>query len=471
MFACLSLLLVTATACKKSAASTPNATGQTNQTNPTLSAEELKQQRLEWNLKTLVEPYEHAGHTNPKWDVSAALALTEFARTRANVVDTNEPWAEIISTNVAAAIRSGCDDPMLNYLFIKYAMKQTNSPKVFADAFSKTTQDMQESSYPSIRKFYACFRTAQQIQYAWGTNQVAEENHFWNLAITNLGMALWDKFMPVTEIDDACYEAADNLLLNTNERTTFYHQVELPLFDNWTNASVSWYLKGQYCIDFAWYKRGGGYANTVTAEGWKLFTDHLNEAEKSLAHAWELNPKNPRIPTKMITVELGQGKGRDRMELWFNRAMELDPNDYDACSAKLYYLEPKWYGSTEEMLEFGRECVTNQAWGGHISLILLDAHKSIQRQYVNDTEKNNYWKQPGIWPDLKSAFDRFFELNPDAVGWHHDYAYYAYQCQQWNEFLHQVSLFSTGTNYEYFGGKDEFDNMVQLATENAAKSQ
>jgi len=153
----------------------------------------------------------------------------------------------------------------------------------------------------------------------------------------------------------------------------------------------------------------------------------------------------------------------------FNRAMENNTNDYEACQAKLNYIEPKWHGSTQAMLEFGRECATNQAWGGHIPLILLDVHKSIQRQYVDGLEKTNYWKQPAVWTDLKSAFDRFFELNPDAVGWHHDYAHYAYQCQQWDDFLQQISLFSAGTNYNYFGGKDEFDKMVQLAKDHAGK--
>src|SRR5271169_4585735 len=109
------------------------------------------------------------------------------------------------------------------------------------------------------------------------------------------------------------------------------------------------------------------------------------------------------------------------MELWFNRAMENNTNDYEACQAKLNYIEPKWHGSTEAMLEFGHECATNQAWGGHVPLILYDVHKSIQRQYVNDSEKNEYWKQPEVWADIKVAFDRFFELNPDAIGWYHDY--------------------------------------------------
>ena len=41
------------------------------------------------------------------------------------------------------------------------------------------------------------------------------------------------------------------------------------------------------------------------------------------------------------------------MEEWFRRAMKADPGNYSACSSKLYYLEPKWHGSEEEMLAFG----------------------------------------------------------------------------------------------------------------------
>lgn len=456
--------LLTATACKKTTAPTSDAVYQTS---PAFSAEELKQQRLSWNLKTLVEPYEHAGFTSSKWDASAELALTEFARARAGILNENEPWAQIISTNAAAAVRSGCDDPMIAYLYTRLSLSQTNSRERFSEAFNSAARNMQETSYPNIRKFYACFRAGDQIEYTWGTNRPAEMNYFWDLAITNLGIALQDQSTPVAEVDDACNEAADKLLSNRQTRDVFYYQVEAPLFNHWTNADVSWLLRGQYCIDCAWAARGGGYGNTVTPEGWKLFSEHLKGAEDALTRAWAMNPRDARIPTKMLTVELGQGQGRQRMELWFNRAMAINTNDYDACSAKLYYLEPKWYGSTEAMLEFGRQCATNKAWGGHIPLILLDAHKSIQRQYVNDSQKTNYWKQPEVWTDLKTAFGRFFELNPDATGWYHDYAWYAYQAGQWDT-LNKIIPKLGPINYSFFGGTNEFNKMVQLAKEHAS---
>src|SRR5947209_2335334 len=83
------------------------------------------QQRLDWNLKTLVDPYEHAGHADPAWNGSAKRALTEFARLRSEAVASNEPATLIISTNVTDAVEAGCNDPMIEYLFIRFGMNQT----------------------------------------------------------------------------------------------------------------------------------------------------------------------------------------------------------------------------------------------------------------------------------------------------------------------------------------------------------
>jgi hypothetical protein len=59
----------------------------------------------------------------------------------------------------------------------------------------------------------------------------------------------------------------------------------------------------------------------------------------------------------MITVEMAIGEGnRDEMEKWFWRAMDADNDNLDACNKKLLWLEPKWHGSPEEMLEFARTC-------------------------------------------------------------------------------------------------------------------
>jgi hypothetical protein len=217
----------------------------------------------------------------------------------------------------------------------------------------------------------------------------------------------------------------------------------------------------------AWNARGSGWAYTVSDKGWKDFSKHLATAESALEHAWKLYPKDTEIAHQMMTVELGQGQGRERMELWFKRAMAIDPNDNEACSRKLYYLEPKWYGSKEAMLDFGRECVSNTNWGGRVPLVLVDAHWNYCQGYLDKSEQTNYWKQSEVWTDIKSAYDRFFKLNTNTVGYYEYYAWYAYQAEQWDVLNELIPKLGPETYY-HFGGKDEFDKMVRQAREHAA---
>jgi hypothetical protein len=462
VLAAAGFLLLTATGCKKAAALKP--------IQPTLSPEQAKEQRLTWNLKTLVDPYQKAGHTNPKWDEPAKCALTEFARSRSQCTESNEAWGLIIATNCESAVQAGCDDPMVKYLFIRFALDQTNSKEVFLKAFCQTAKDMQKSAYPPVRKFYAAERALDQIFYTCGTNTAGQP--IWGeitpLISQSVEAALNDKTMPAREAYEIANKALYWVSCDTNNYQQAYRCVEKPLLENWPDDYTVWLLKGTAYIQMAWNARGSGWAYTVSAKGWEHFSERLATAQEALEHAWKLYPKDPEIAHQMMTVMLGQGGGRDRMELWFDRAMVLDPNDYEACSRKLYYLEPKWYGSREAMLDFGRECVQNTNWAGRVPLVLVDAHWNFCRGYIDKSEQTNYWKQPDVWPDIKMSYDRFFELNPEATRYYHNYAWYAYQCEQWNAFNELIQKLGL-INYDFFGGKAEFDKMVRLAKEHSGK--
>ncbi len=168
----------------------------------------------------------------------------------------------------------------------------------------------------------------------------------------------------------------------------------------------------------------------------------------------------------MIRVAEGRQKSRDEMDLWFSRAMTINPDCYEACEDKLHYLYPQWYGSRDDMIAFGKQCVSSTNWGGNVPLILSDAHREYWL-YLDDAEmQTNYWKQDDVWPDIKASFDRFFELNPKAVGYYHNYAWFAYHCEQWKTLNDLIPKLGP-INYEYFGGKAEFDKMVNLARQNS----
>src|SRR5262249_52980489 len=54
------------------------------------------------------------------------------------------------------------------------------------------------------------------------------------------------------------------------------------------DSSVALTFKGKYHITWAWEARGGGWANTVTQDGWKLMRERLAVAQEALEKAWAL---------------------------------------------------------------------------------------------------------------------------------------------------------------------------------------
>ncbi|HVV70384.1 MAG TPA: DUF4034 domain-containing protein, partial [Verrucomicrobiae bacterium] len=202
---------------------------------------------------------------------------------------------------------------------------------------------------------------------------------------------------------------------------------------------------------------------TVSEEGWEGFRKHLEKADQLLSQSWRLNPSNAYTAYLMMKVELGQGEGKERMELWLNRAMALAPGYYDAADMASYYLEPRWYGSEEEALAFARSCVTSTQWVGRVPLVLPDTHRSLAA-YYKLADSPEYWHRPRVWQDVRDGYEKFFKLNPDADGWRHNYARDAYLCGQYDVFLAQTKLFSGWTNYQFFGGKTKFDQMLAKAS-------
>jgi hypothetical protein len=121
-------------------------------------------------------------------------------------------------------------------------------------------------------------------------------------------------------------------------------------------------LDGVFNVEDAWCARGTGTASTVTDEGWQLFRDRLATASKILTDVYAAHPDQSGTPRVMMTVILGQEQPRDQMELWFQRGLKLNPDTFPLYMAKRWYLLPRWYGSDEDVWNFGLECAQSDDW-------------------------------------------------------------------------------------------------------------
>lgn len=425
--------------------------------------------RMEWNLQTLVGSYLESGHRDPSWDESATNALAKFALIR-SFKDSTETDRELLASYCREAVLKGCQDTMIYYLYTRYitGYQETATDQLMADGYRKAISSLRKYPCALIRQTYLALRASESIDATAGGNASAPDVHKYRyISLQTLLKALEDPGIPVEEAYEACRDLLAAVEKNPKQHPEFFGKLEPVLLAKWPNEALVQQLKGRFHIDAAWKSRGNGLSDTVSEDGWKGFREHLDLAAASLEKGWKLDPKNVEIPFEMLSVELGQGQGRERMELWFQRAMALNTNGAAICKRKLNYLAPKWYGSPADMLAFARECAASDTWGGEVLLMPLHAHKTLAGYAKRDGD-TNYWKSPKIWREIKGALDRYYERYPTDASWRHNYAWHAYQAEDWNEFNKQLTLFTTGTNHQYFGGQQTFERMVENGRQRAS---
>ncbi len=430
--------------------------------------------RLKWNLDTLVGDYDRAGKKNPQWDEAARRALTLFAEVRNTSSQVSPTKITELGAAVQSAVNAGCDDPLIRYLQLRFNPATFEAtPAGMAAQYAAVAQELRARQYSAIRCLYGALRAAQALDDSHrsgeDTNAWFQANKLLADAANDMQALLGDPTTPAEEIIEAMGELMPPAMRRKNFNEQCLATIYSPVFARWPDDPLVCRQEGWFYLEYAWRARGGGFANTVAPEAWKLFNERLRTADKALRRAWRLNPKDAQTPVLMIRVALGLQEARPEMEKWFERAMAVNTNNYDACFQKLWYLDPRWYGSAEDLVAFGKECVASRQWGGRVPLILADAHAAVVNyECQTDAERKAYWTRPEVWADIQASFARFFALNPNAEGYHQNYALFAYWCQQWDELNRQLDLLGT-VNYDYFGGREAYDKMVEEAKAHATK--
>ena len=363
-----------------------------------------------------------------------------------------------LTNAVLAAVAAGCRDPMLQYMQVRYGVVDTSaSPDQYALASLHAFRAMLGSAHHPVFKFMAGYRV---VEASRAPDIKSDPRRATDLVTAALEDLARDTNAPPEEVFEPAF-----LWLDFTRAKGWVDYVLSDLQGimqrHWGRQEAYFRWQGLAEYKRAWDERGTGFANSVKEGGFEGFGKHLKLAQAALETSWQMNPSNAYTAYLMMQVELGQGQGRDRMQQWFDRAMSLATNYYDAVKLMSFYLEPRWYGSEDEALEFARSCVASTNWGGRVPLVLPDVHHSLAA-YHKLKDSPEYWHRSEVWDDVRSAYDRFFALNPGEFGYRHNYALDAYLCGHYAEFLAQARLFPW-TNFQYFGGEDRFHQMLTRA--------
>ncbi len=422
-----------------------------------------------WTHRTVVDAYERAGRKDPRWDPKVRellpLVVSMWSQSKSPVADPAKRAYELSEE----AVRSGCDDPLVLYVLAR--MYDTAIRKDWQEAVKLHVgagQAMKErgSEYPPIRQAFvyaraADFRLRSKKEPAEGDR---EETRVWlELALARFAEAAKDPAVPDTLLFE-CGEA----LIGTwkrlaGDRKAGFDKVAEVLTQGRPDSRVSLVLKGAVYISYAWDARGSGWASSVTEEGWRLMRERLAESEAALTRAWEKDPSDAQAATLMIGVELGQGKGRPAMETWFRRAMEADPDNLEACKKKIYYLEPKWHGSADDMIEFGRQLLAGGNWEARLPFQLMDAHLTLAGY---EKDKPAYYQREEVWKDVQAVYETYLARHPDSAQDRTWYAKLASYCGRHREANRQFEILGDKAVVSVFANRAELD---RLKAEAAAK--
>jgi hypothetical protein len=401
-----------------------------------------KQQRrfrdmLAWNRRTLEGAYDKVGRKDPRWDRPAREAMRAAAHVFSSAPDVGASPAGVYNA-AKQALDAGCDDPLVLYLYARTSTPAGHAGPQEADRrYTAAAVAMQRSAYPPFRRFSALKmagitkatregatpeereEAVRQLDAALDllSRSVAEDEH--NLDTENLWYELPRAAIAVRQKRGEGHKAA-------------YDEVDAILAKSPSLEVIRLQVRGDFFINYAWEARGNGYADTVTEEGWRQFRERLTEARAALERAWALKPGDLRAAVLMLRVEKGIGGDRAEMEKWFERAMRADGNCRDACLDKLDWLDPKWHGSREELLAFGRACRDSKNWQMQIPLLLGDAHYRVARQLSED-ERREYLGTEEVWRDIKGVYDEYLEHVPGDKGVRSQYAGLCYMCGKYPE--------------------------------------
>ena len=127
----------------------------------------------------------------------------------------------------------------------------------------------------------------------------------------------------------------------------------------------------------AWAARGGGYANTVTEEGWSGFEDHGDACRAAFRRAWELH----QYPEAAYFLsELGPFQDEVFLDV---TAAQLDFDEF-LGDFLWYNCYPRWCGSHEKMKAFAERCYET---GRHDTMVPIVYAEAMLRM-IDDAGEN-----------------------------------------------------------------------------------
>jgi hypothetical protein len=164
-------------------------------------------------------------------------------------------------------------------------------------------------------------------------------------------------------------------------------------------------------IGYAWMARGGGYAGTVSPEGWKLFRERIEQGRQALEALDARTKQDPGWYDLMLEVAQSQGWPAEKFDKIFFEAVTQHPYYSPLYFTRKSFYSPRWYGSVEQEKRVVEDAVerTRPRWG----------ETMYARLNWIPIENTMFSSRQVDWPRMKAGFEQMTKEHPDAWNINH----------------------------------------------------
>lgn len=297
------------------------------------------------------------------------------------------------------------------------ALRQTKDDDHSVHRLSHNRDDILAKIHPDADKqpFHASVRALLKARNYSALDQLASKLRQSKEEMPN---GLW-------KLDDM-YAALDHLKKHRHHYSDAQWKEHLDRLRDWSQKnpqSISALVAlAEGLTSYAWKARGGGWADSVTPEGWKNFGKRLDEAKEILDGADKLKETCPHAYRVRQIVALGKSWEKKEFDEVVARAVKECPDYENIYFYKAYYLLPRWHGEEGEWEE---DLKTNAdkfgATHGAVKGDVLYARTVwyIDRMVTGDPL--NEFKTLS-WPRVKKGFEALRKEFPDSAEVKDEYA-------------------------------------------------
>ena len=178
---------------------------------------------------------------------------------------------------------------------------------------------------------------------------------------------------------------------------------------------LSLMLQGEYFMRLAWKMRGGGFADTVTEQGWKGFEENVSRAARFFEEAHKKYPHVPEAAAALIETAHLQNRKQDNKVYYLKKALQSQADYFDAMSSYTWYSRPRWCGSAEGLLADAKMFFALRNKHPRLAkngLHLLQAYLTE----ISAKENISYFSKKENYTEIKELFEKLSEKSPLSPG-------------------------------------------------------